>query len=95
MTKIKKTETLEEFIKRGGKKTIIPAEKTPDETHLIKPNTTGLPKIISLDEGSHFFGETKKRKPKNMTNNEFIDGLKKLNLPGNMFNSIVNRVNKR
>jgi hypothetical protein len=54
-----KKETIEEYLKRGGKVTQIPPEEY-EETHTIKPIT--VPQIMPLDHGELFFTEKQTRK---------------------------------
>lgn len=55
-----KVETVEEFLARGGKITVIPP--VPHETdNKVHPTTSAAAPMMSLDEGAHFFSEVKKR----------------------------------
>lgn len=61
--KVYKTETVEQFLARGGKITkITPTEST--ENQLKKPLNTGPVKILSMEEADLFHGEKKTRKTK-------------------------------
>lgn len=59
-----KRETVEEFLKRGGSITKVPAQETPtEETHKVTPMSSpgGL---MTLAEGSIFYSEIKATPPK-------------------------------
>ncbi len=56
-------ETVEEYLARGGKITKIPYVPPEQKANKLKTNTSGgLPTLMSLDEGAHFFAEKKKKK---------------------------------
>jgi hypothetical protein len=57
-----KKETIEEFLARGGKITKIPEQSVEKGTNVVKPNGTGLPKIMHLTDGEHYFGITRRKK---------------------------------
>ena len=63
---VKKTETLAEYIARGGTINILPFVKAVQKEELVKNNNSGPVTIISLEEAGLFFGESssKKRKTK-------------------------------
>jgi len=62
---MKKTETIAEFLARGGKITIVPADQLPIKTDSIKSITSGGPAIImSMTEADLYYGEFKARKAK-------------------------------
>jgi len=55
-----KEETIDEFLARGGKITVIPPKsEEPEDGVIIKPNYAGPPTLFSLDEAQHFFGKKK------------------------------------
>ena len=61
----KKKETIEEFLARGGKVTIIPPEvEDPEEGVIVRPISSRSPTLYSLDEAQHFFGKKKVSKKK-------------------------------
>ena len=71
---MKKTETIAEFLARGGKITILPPVQPASKTETIKFTTTrnsingeNTP-IISVDDAELFYGEFKPRKPKKVSN---------------------------
>ena len=67
MAKKKKfiTETVEEYLARGGEITRVSPEMKPKESHTMRPSVVGPPTLYSLDEAQHFFGNKKvKAKPK-------------------------------
>lgn len=56
-----KRETLEEFLQRGGKITVVPPYEPPEEEEEIKqPSSPGG--LLTLTEGSLFYTEKQKRK---------------------------------
>jgi len=65
---MKKTETIAEFLARGGKVNIIPADQPTIKIDSIKSNTNGGPvTIMTMDEADLYYGEFKARKPKKAT----------------------------
>lgn len=92
MTKIKKTETVEEFLARGGKVVVLPPEEPEDNKHVVKPTAGGLPQLMTLADGEHFFGETRKKKKKQVTTEEFKNKVSNMNLPADVVASLINSV---
>ena len=67
-----KVETIDEFLKRGGKIKRFPYVP-PTTKHVITPTTKQHPQIMSLDEGALFFSEKSKhvsKKFKEMLSND-------------------------
>ena len=65
---MKKTETVAEFLARGGAITIVPANQPTAKIDSIKPNSNGGPAtIMSMDEADLYYGEFKIRKAKKAT----------------------------
>lgn len=85
---IEKTETIEEFIARGGEVTIVPPEETQEVTPIVKGATGGLPTIMSLSDGAHFFGETRKKKKAPVTKEGFTDKVSNSTLPEDVIASL-------
>lgn len=88
---IKKVETMEEFLARGGKIQKI-EYKTPEaKGDLVRSSAggTGLPTIMSLSDGAHFFGETRKKKP---TKEDFDKKVNKSNLPQDVIDSLTKSI---
>jgi hypothetical protein len=84
-----KRETIQEFLARGGKVTIVPAAKPEEEVpHTIKPVTTGLPKIMTLEDGGLFFGETRKKEKKPHSKEDSIRRIEKSKLPPEIIASL-------
>lgn len=88
MKKITKVETIEEFIARGGKPVILPPQEI-ENNQQIRLLNVGLPTLMSLDEGEHFFGETRKKKKKEVTKEEFKDKIKNSGLPDSVIQSLL------
>ena len=66
---MKKTETIAEFLARGGKINIIPADQPTLKIDSIKSNTNGGPAVImTMDDADLYYGEFKARKPKKVAN---------------------------
>ena len=62
---MKKTESVAEFLARGGKITIVPANQPTVKVDSIKSATNGGPAVImSMDEADLYYGEFKAKKPK-------------------------------
>ena len=61
-----KTETIEEFLARGGSIKKLPTVKVDQQPDVVKKVTTGGPvTIMSLEEADLFYGEARKgSKPK-------------------------------
>jgi hypothetical protein len=65
---MKKTESVAEFLARGGKITVVPANQTPIKIYSIKSTTNGGPvTIMSMGEADLYYGEFKARKAKKST----------------------------
>lgn len=92
MTKIKKSETIEEFMARGGEVIVIPPQESEEAPSVIKPSVHGLPELMSLSDGEHFFGESRKKIKKKITNQEFQDKVRDLNLPASVIASLIGSV---
>jgi hypothetical protein len=62
----KKTETIEEYLARGGKITKVPAAEPKKQIEVVKKTTAGEPAIIlTLEDASLYYGEQESgRKPK-------------------------------
>ena len=87
---IQKKETVEEFLARGGQIEQVPYEQPEEEKEQVRSTTTtGLPEIMTLSDGAHFFGETRKKKP---TKKDFLDKVKKSNLPQNVIDSLTKNI---
>ena len=62
---MKKTESIAEFLARGGKINIVPANPPTVKSDSIKSTTNGGPvTIISMEEADLYHGEFKPRKAK-------------------------------
>jgi len=85
---IKKTETMEEFIARGGEVTIVPAEEVQEPTPMIRGTTGGLPTIMSLSDGAYYFGETRKKNKTPVTKEQFTDRVSNSALPEDIIASL-------
>jgi hypothetical protein len=60
-----KTESVEEFLARGGMITRVPTEKPFKPPESIKPTPAGGPAILmTLEEADLFYGEHKQKKAK-------------------------------
>ena len=66
---MKKTETIAEYLARGGKITIIPPVQPVTKVEAMRLNKTGGPAtIMSMDDADLYYGEFKARKPKKVAN---------------------------
>ena len=66
---MKKTETIAEFLARGGKINIVPATQHVAKPDSIKSTTSGGPAIImTMDDADLYYGEIKAKKIKKSTN---------------------------
>jgi hypothetical protein len=62
---MKKTETVAEFLARGGMITRVPAQQPIVKTDSIKPTSVGGPvTIITMDQADLYYGEAKAKKAK-------------------------------
>jgi hypothetical protein len=60
-----KTETVAEFLARGGQITKIPAKEEQVKPDQVKSTKTGGPAVImKMDEADLYYGEVKKKKAK-------------------------------
>jgi hypothetical protein len=59
-----KNETIEEFIARGGKVNVVPAQERVVPAHTITPLGGGPAHLMTLGEGNLYYGEIKPRKMK-------------------------------
>ena len=58
---IKKTETIQEFLARGGKITLCPEGiKDTREKVNVKSTTVGPAILMTLEEADHYYGEKRK-----------------------------------
>jgi len=57
-----KTETIEEFLARGGEIKKYPAVKPEENEECIRATPQSTQNLMSLDEGAHFFSERKEKK---------------------------------
>lgn len=76
-----RSETLEEFLARGGKVEVLPRQEAP-ETAIQVPIANIMPegRILSLDEGAHYFAENRKIN-KSMKKISLKDIVNNYNLP--------------
>ena len=64
-----KTETIAEFLARGGVIQRLPTQAPTTKTDSIKPSTNnGIAVIVSMEEADLYHGESKVRKPKKAIN---------------------------
>ena len=65
MKQIKKTETIAEFLARGGKITKLAPSETATKSESIKPTSAGGPAVfLTFGEADLFYGEHKVKKAK-------------------------------
>jgi hypothetical protein len=58
-----KTETVAEFVARGGKIQVFPEAERSVTAPVVRPTTpAATANLMSLDEGAHFFAEIKPKK---------------------------------
>lgn len=57
-----KKETIEEFLARGGKVTIIPAQEHVENIQHINASTAGPANLLTYGEADLYYGEVKERK---------------------------------
>lgn len=85
-----KKETIEEFLARGGRIQKFECVEPEEKNQPIRSNTTGgLPEIMTLSDGAHYFGETRKKKP---TRKDFLKKLEKSNLPKEVIDSLTKNI---
>jgi hypothetical protein len=94
----KKAETVEEFLARGGKVTIIPPVIREDTTHTLPVKTTIDFDSLSLGESEYLFGETRQRKSKTpkkrVTSDDFTAMVEASGLPASVVEALKNSVRK-
>ena len=61
---IKKTETIAEFLARGGKIQVVPPKVLESKESNVKPTTSGPANIITYAEADQFYGTKTVRKKK-------------------------------
>lgn len=61
MTK-KKTETIQEFLERGGKITVVPPSGPKEKSTNVKSTVVGPATALSYEDADYYYGEHKKRK---------------------------------
>jgi hypothetical protein len=86
-----RTETIEEFLARGGQITKVPAATLEDAKVIIPTRTTISYGMMSLSEGEHLFGETRAKvapMKKRINDDEFAKMLDNINLPANIVESL-------
>ncbi len=68
-----KTETVEEFLARGGKIETLPSVEIENKSVTVRKTTKGPATIHSLSEGAFLFSEksTRKKTKKTISNDEF------------------------
>lgn len=98
MTTRKKTETVEEFMARGGKVTIIPPPERAEEAHTLSVKTKIDFDSLSLGDSEYLFGETRTRKTnktkKKVSTEDFTKMVEGSNLPTSVMDALKNAVRK-
>ena len=87
-----KTETLEEFLARGGKPVIIPPEPVETTNEVVKSSTKGIPHLMDITEGEHYFAEVRKKIKPPVTKSEFLDMVKNSSLPEDIIKSLFSQI---
>ena len=64
---MKKTETVEEYLARGGKIEVVPPQEVEDSEVNVKKTTVGPATLYHITEGAILFGEKRKTKSKKKT----------------------------
>ena len=84
---MKKKETVEDFLARGGIIKVIPKQEVPETSNLLRIESTPENRIMSLDDGAHYFAENRKsnKTPKSVSLKDIVDNF---NLP----KEVVNRL---
>lgn len=91
MTINRKTETIEEFLARGGQITVVPPVKPDDTKNIVTTRTTIGHDMMSLAEGEFMFGESRaKTSPmkKRVNDDDFSKLLDTSTLPANIVQSL-------
>jgi hypothetical protein len=90
--KVSKKETIEEFLARGGKITVIPPNEKSESTHVIPIKTQLDYDMMSLGEGEFLFGETRSKKVKKMkkrvSTDDFNKMVESMNLPQDIVDAL-------
>jgi dipeptidase len=86
-----KTETIEEFLARGGKITVIPQSSTKVSAIVpVKAQNTGIVSLMSLEEAELMYGETKSKVKNKNQKNSNIDVSA---LPTELVQKLLNKIN--
>lgn len=86
-----RTETIEEFLARGGQITVVPPADLEESKVMVPTRTTVSYDMMSLSEGEHMFGETRAKvapMKKRINDDEFAKMLDIINLPANIVESL-------
>jgi len=92
-----RSETIEEFLARGGTPTIIPTVKEPEHRRSVSIKTKIDYDLMSLGEGEILFGESRTRKTtkKRVTNADFAVLVDSANLPADIVESLKRAMGKK
>lgn len=58
----KKNESIQEYLARGGKITVVPSAIPAEEKRIVKPTNSGPVNIMTYEDAEHYYGERKERK---------------------------------
>ena len=83
-----KTETLQEYLARGGKITRVESSQPEPQVETIKSTTSGLPTVMTLQDGALFFSESNKKSVVVVSRKELADRLGKSKLPADVIASL-------
>ncbi len=87
----KKTETIEEFLARGGKITVIPQSNTQVNSIVpVKAQNVGIVSLMSLEEAELMYGENKSKVKNKTQKNSNIDVSA---LPTELVQKLLNKIN--
>lgn len=90
-----RSETIEEFLARGGKVTVVEPQKTEEDKHTIPIKTKIDHDNMSLGNGELIYSEVKARKPrKTISNEDFLKALNSAKLPQSIVNTIKEKIDK-
>jgi hypothetical protein len=84
----RKTETIKEYLERGGSITICPPNKETDDIGVVRKTTVGPAVLMTLDEADLFYGKGKAKKKQSKASNSIdIDAL-----PEALKNKFINKL---
>lgn len=93
-----KKETVEEFLARGGKVTIVPPVAPSEDTHIMPTKTQVDFDIVSLGDAEYMFGESRTKKvktiKKRVSDEDFKSMVDNSGLPASIIEALKSSMRK-